>query len=74
MLNRYLIKSKANNYSFKLIHLLRGNNKIIAYSYEFEGGVKETEYARKIAELYGWEFYSFTIPKGYLWNNIEEIS
>tara|TARA_B100000131_G_scaffold322779_1_gene378036 strand:+ start:4752 stop:6056 length:1305 start_codon:yes stop_codon:yes gene_type:complete len=54
--------------------VLRENNNVKAYSYEFEGGVKETEYARKIAEIYGWEFYSFTIPKGYLWNNIEEIS
>ena len=53
---------------------LKDNKNVIAYSYEFEGGKKETEYARKIAEVYGWEFYSYIIPRGYLWTKIDQLS
>ena len=50
------------------------NVKPIVISYEFEGGIKETEYAKKIADIFDWEFKPFTIPKGYLWNKLNEIS
>lgn len=53
---------------------LIGNKNVIAYSYEFSDGVEEIKYAEQIAEVCGWEFHSFTIPKGYLWKKIEEIS
>ncbi|MFL2983041.1 MAG: asparagine synthase-related protein [Candidatus Neomarinimicrobiota bacterium] len=53
---------------------LRNNRNVVAYSYEFEGGIKETEYARQIAEVYGWEFHSYIIPRGYLWNDIDQLS
>lgn len=53
---------------------LIGNKNVIAYSYEFSDGVEEIKYAKQIAEVCEWEFHSFTIPKGYLWRKIEEIS
>ena len=53
---------------------LIGKKNVTAYSYEFVGGIKETEYARKIAEICGWNFHSFKIREGYLWNKIDELS
>ena len=53
---------------------LIGNENVIAYSYEFENGIEEIKYARQIAEICGWDFYSFKIPYGYLWDNINKIS
>ena len=53
---------------------LKGKKNVIAFSYEFENGIKETEYARAIAELNGWEFHSYSIQKGDLWDNIIELS
>ena len=38
------------------------------------GGVKETKYAEKISEEMGWPFYNYLIPKGYLWEKIEELA
>ena len=54
--------------------LSKKKNNIVAISYEFEGGIKETEYAKRIAEILDWEFHSFTIPNGYLWGKLSEIS
>ncbi|MDQ3392889.1 MAG: asparagine synthase-related protein [Bacteroidota bacterium] len=44
------------------------------YSYEFEGGVKEVWYGKSIAKKKKFPFKAFTIPQGYLWNKIDEIS
>lgn len=53
---------------------LIGNKNVVAYSYEFPGGVHEVKYAKEIADVCGWEFHSFKIPNGYLWKDIEKIS
>ena len=53
---------------------LLGKKNVVVVSYEFQGGVKETNYARRIAKECGWEFYPFKIKSGYLWNVIDEIS
>ena len=53
---------------------LRGHKNVIAISYEFEGGIRETDYAQKIAEANDWEFHKYQIKRGYLWDNIEKIS
>ena len=45
---------------------LKGRKDVVAVSYEFENGVRETEYARQIAAACGWEFHAYTIPRGYL--------
>ena len=47
---------------------------LVTISYELEGGVKETEYAKRIANTFDWEFHSFKIPNGYLWPKINELS
>ena len=53
---------------------LIGNKNVVAYSYEFPGGVHEVKYAKEIADVCGWDFHSFKIPNGYLWKDIEKIS
>ena len=47
---------------------------VFAYSYEFENGYPETKIAKQIANTCGFEFKKFKIPKGYLWNVIDELS
>ena len=46
----------------------------MTYSYEFEGGINETGYARQIAEASGWKFHDYKISNGYLWRKIEELA
>ena len=53
---------------------LIGNKNVVAYSYEFSNGVEEVKYAKEIAEVCGWDFHSFKIPNGYLWESIEKFS
>ena len=45
-----------------------------AYSYEFEDGHNETNYAEQIAKVCDFPFQKWIIPKGYLWKNIEHIA
>ena len=53
---------------------LKGRKDVVAVSYEFENGVRETEYARQIAGACGWEFHAYTIPRGYLWRKLDELA
>ncbi|MCU0351144.1 MAG: asparagine synthase C-terminal domain-containing protein [Flavobacterium sp.] len=50
------------------------NKKVHAYSYQFENGHNETKYAKEIAKVCGFPFEKWSIPKGYLWDKIEEIA
>ncbi|WP_299399490.1 asparagine synthase-related protein [uncultured Gelidibacter sp.] len=45
-----------------------------SYSYEFKDGYPETKIAEKIAQNCGFEFTALKIPKGYLWNKIDDIA
>ncbi|WP_338733342.1 asparagine synthase-related protein [Mangrovimonas cancribranchiae] len=45
-----------------------------AYSYQFEQGYNETKIAEKVAKQCGFAFDAFTIPKGYLWNSIDDLA
>lgn len=47
---------------------------IEAYCYEFLNGHKETFYGKKIAQKCGFNFRSWIVPKGYLWDSIERLS
>lgn len=47
---------------------------VFAYSYQFENGYPETKIAKQIANTCGFEFKKFTIPKGYLWNVIDDLT
>lgn len=42
------------------------------YSYGFKGSFNETKYGREIAEKLNWDFEAYEIPRGYLWDKIEE--
>ena len=53
---------------------LKGRKNVVTYSYEFDGGVKETQYARQVASACGWEFHTHTISRGYLWNKLDELA
>ena len=53
---------------------LKGHKDVVAVSYEFENGVRETEYARQIAVACEWEFHAYTIPHGYLWQKLDELA
>lgn len=50
------------------------NATVFSYSYEFKHGYEETKIARQIANSCDFEFQSFTIPKGYLWDVIDQLS
>lgn len=44
------------------------------YSYAFEGGHDETAYGRKMSELLGFRFDSFTVQKGVLWSYLDRLA
>ena len=50
------------------------NNKVQTYSYSFTGGYPEHKISAKIAKACGFEFKNFLIPKGYLWNSINNLA
>ncbi|MAX70397.1 MAG: asparagine synthase [Flavobacteriaceae bacterium] len=45
-----------------------------AYSYSFENGYNEAKISKQIADACNFSFEAFKITKGYLWENIEELS
>lgn len=45
-----------------------------SYSYSFEGGHKETNYSKKIAQVCGFPFQALTVPKGYLWDKVDLLA
>ncbi|WP_299276311.1 asparagine synthase-related protein [uncultured Psychroserpens sp.] len=46
---------------------------VSAYSYEFDNGYNETTIAKKIAQTCDFQFQSFKIPKGYLWDRLDSL-
>ncbi|MBR9758587.1 MAG: asparagine synthetase B family protein [Algicola sp.] len=44
-----------------------------AYSYQFEQGYNETKIAEQVAKQSGFAFDAYTIPKGYLWDKIDDL-
>jgi Asparagine synthase len=45
-----------------------------SYSYSFKGGLDEARYGKRIAQKCGFDFNTFIIPKGYLWEEIERLA
>lgn len=45
-----------------------------AYSYMFQGGHNETLYAKKIAQVCGFPFQAWEVPRGYLWHVIDALA
>ena len=50
------------------------NADVQSYSYSFKGGFPEHKISEKVAYVCGFEFQKFEIPKGYLWDCIEDIA
>lgn len=50
------------------------NNEVKAYSYSFSGGFPEHKISEKVAKVCGFKFQKFEIPKGYLWDHIEDLA
>lgn len=48
-------------------------NKVTSYSYSFQNGYPESGISREIANVCGYDFHEFTIPKGYLWDKIDDL-
>ena len=53
---------------------LKGNRNVFSYSYGFPNGLPETRYGCSIAKAMGFEFEALTIPRGYLWDNLEQLA
>lgn len=49
-------------------------NPVTAYSYSFKNGYSESSIAKKIAEVYDFDFKEFTIKPGYLWPKLQELA
>lgn len=47
---------------------------VFSYSYKFQNGYDETAIAKEIAKCCNFKFKDFTIPKGYLWAKLHELS
>ena len=47
---------------------------LILCSYQFDGGLNETYYGRKLSERFKIPFYSQKIPRGYLWEKLDQIA
>ncbi|MDD3003992.1 asparagine synthase-related protein [Flavobacterium sp.] len=45
-----------------------------AYSYSFENGHNETAYSKQIAKTCGFPFQALSVPKGYLWDKVEDLA
>ena len=50
---------------------IRNRSNVTLSSYEFDGGINETYYSEKIAEVFNFPNYSQKITEGYLWNKID---
>lgn len=50
------------------------SNPVSAYSYSFQNGYPEHVISKKIAEVCGFNFQSYTISKGYLWDVIDDLA
>lgn len=44
------------------------------YSYAFDGGHDETVYGKKMSELLGFEFDTYKVKKGQLWNYVDRLA
>jgi len=47
---------------------------VTAYSYEYTNGYAETKIADKIAAVCNFDFETYTIPKGYLWKDLDHLA
>lgn len=53
---------------------LSGNSNVYAYSYQFAGGPLENAYGAAVAKALSFPYQPYIIPKGYLWNVIQDLA
>lgn len=53
---------------------LKGCKDVHTYSYKFLNSFNESGYGKEIARRMGWVFDDFTIPKGYLWDRVDDLA
>ncbi|WP_299114680.1 asparagine synthase C-terminal domain-containing protein [uncultured Winogradskyella sp.] len=46
---------------------------VSAYSYDYRNGYPETKIAKQIAQVCGFDFQSFKIESGYLWEKLDDL-
>jgi len=63
------LDSRSQAVALKQLH-----KKVTSYSYSFKGGYPEAEISKKIANICTFDFKSFEIEAGYLWNCIEDLA
>ena len=56
------------------VALQERNNDVYSYSYQYPNGFPETKIAKQIAEVCGFKFQAFKIPKGYLWSELDTLA
>ncbi|WP_375234798.1 asparagine synthase-related protein [Winogradskyella sp.] len=49
------------------------NADVFAYSYDFENGYPETKVAKQMSDICEFDYKSYKIKKGYLWNILDEL-
>ena len=52
---------------------VKNRSELTLSSYEFQDGFSESETGHKLSEHFNIPFYAQKIPKGYLWNKIDEF-
>ncbi len=50
------------------------NKRVQSYSYSFLGGYPESKISKQIASVCNFDFNEYIIPKGYLWEKINELA
>lgn len=53
---------------------LKGRSNVVAYSYQFCHSFNENKYGEAIASRMNVPFFGFTIPQGYLWQEIDKLA
>lgn len=53
---------------------LSGHKEVFAYSYQFQGGIKENFYGKEIAKVQKFTYQDFNIQPSYLWSVIEQLA
>jgi len=53
---------------------LQNKKNVYSFSYRFKNGIDENEYGRLISKECDFHFQKFTIPHGYLWNQLEALA
>jgi hypothetical protein len=57
-----------------VVAALKLKKNILGYSYHFKGGWNESKYGKSMSKKFGFDFTSFEVQEGMLWNYVDELS